>query len=74
MSLKFVKPERLSLTNHSEYRETWIQQRIAKTPRSRVGRTGLETSKNTRFFDSGFPRWRRRVGTLLRSGWWESSN
>jgi hypothetical protein len=32
MSLKFIKPERLSLANHSEYRETWVQQRIAEDP------------------------------------------
>jgi hypothetical protein len=32
MSLKFVKPERLSLANHPEYREKWVQDRIAEDP------------------------------------------
>jgi hypothetical protein len=32
MSLKFIKPERLLLLNHPEYREVWVQQRIAEDP------------------------------------------
>lgn len=32
MPLKFVKPERVSLANHAEYRETWVQDRIAEDP------------------------------------------
>lgn len=32
MPLKFVKPERIWLANHPEYRETWVQQRIAEDP------------------------------------------
>jgi hypothetical protein len=32
MPLTFVKPEKLSLANHPEYRETWVQQRIAEDP------------------------------------------
>jgi hypothetical protein len=32
MSLKFVKPERILLSNHPEYRETWVQERIAEDP------------------------------------------
>jgi hypothetical protein len=32
MSLKFIKPERISLLNHPEYREQWVQQRIADDP------------------------------------------
>src|ERR1044071_1119732 len=32
MSLKFVKPERILLMNHPEYREIWVQQRIAEDP------------------------------------------
>jgi hypothetical protein len=32
MSLKFIKPERVWLANHPEYRETWVQQRIAEDP------------------------------------------
>jgi hypothetical protein len=32
MSLKFVKPERLLLANHPEYREKWVQERIAEDP------------------------------------------
>jgi hypothetical protein len=32
MSLTFIKPERVSLANHPEYRETWVQQRIAEDP------------------------------------------
>jgi hypothetical protein len=32
MSLRFVKPERILLVNHPEYRETWVQQRIAEDP------------------------------------------
>jgi len=32
MSLKFIKPERISLANHSEYREKWVQDRIAEDP------------------------------------------
>lgn len=32
MALKFVKPERVSLANHPEYREKWIQDRIAEDP------------------------------------------
>jgi len=32
MPLKFVKAERIWLANHPEYRETWVQQRIAEDP------------------------------------------
>lgn len=32
MSLKFVKPERILLINNPEYREVWVQQRIAEDP------------------------------------------
>jgi hypothetical protein len=32
MSLKFVKPERILLANHPEYREKWVQDRIAEAP------------------------------------------
>lgn len=32
MSLKFIKPERISLANHPEYREKWVQDRIAEDP------------------------------------------
>jgi hypothetical protein len=32
MSLKFIKPERVSLANHPEYREKWVQDRIAEDP------------------------------------------
>ena len=32
MSLKFVKPEKVSLANHPEYREKWVQDRIAEDP------------------------------------------
>jgi hypothetical protein len=32
MSLKFVKPERVLLANHAEYREKWVQERIAEDP------------------------------------------
>ena len=32
MSLKFMKPEKISLANHSEYREKWVQERIAEDP------------------------------------------
>lgn len=32
MSLKFIKPEKISLANHSEYREKWVQERIAEDP------------------------------------------
>lgn len=32
MSLKFVKPERILLARHSEYREKWVQERIAEDP------------------------------------------
>lgn len=32
MSLKFIKPERVWLTNHPEYREAWVQERIAEDP------------------------------------------
>jgi hypothetical protein len=32
MSLKFIKPERILLSNHSEYREQWVQERIAEDP------------------------------------------
>lgn len=32
MALKFVKPERISLLNHPEYREKWVQERIAEDP------------------------------------------
>jgi hypothetical protein len=32
MSLKFIKPERVWLSNHSEYREKWVQERIAEDP------------------------------------------
>jgi hypothetical protein len=32
MSLKFIKPERILLSNHSEYREKWVQERIAGDP------------------------------------------
>jgi hypothetical protein len=32
MSLKFIKPERISLANHPEYREQWVQARIAEDP------------------------------------------
>ena len=32
MTLKFVKPERVWLANHPEYRETWVQDRIAEDP------------------------------------------
>ena len=32
MSLKFVKPEKVSLANHQEYREKWVQDRIAEDP------------------------------------------
>jgi hypothetical protein len=32
MPLKFVKPERLSLKDHPEYREKWVQDRIAEDP------------------------------------------
>jgi hypothetical protein len=32
MSLKFIKPERILLANHPEYREKWIQERIAEDP------------------------------------------
>lgn len=30
MSLTFIKPERVSLANHPEYREQWVQARIAE--------------------------------------------
>jgi len=32
LSLKFIKPERIWLANHPEYRETWVQERIAEDP------------------------------------------
>jgi hypothetical protein len=32
MVLKFVKPERVWLANHPEYREKWVQDRIAEDP------------------------------------------
>lgn len=32
MSLKFIKPERVSLSNHPEFREKWVQDRIAEDP------------------------------------------
>jgi hypothetical protein len=32
MSLKFIKPERVSLASHAEYGEMWVQQRIAEDP------------------------------------------
>lgn len=32
MSLKFIKPEKISLSNHPEYREKWVQDRIAEDP------------------------------------------
>jgi len=32
MSLKFIKPERISLANHPEYREKWVQERISEDP------------------------------------------
>jgi hypothetical protein len=32
MSLTFVKPERVLLANHPEYREKWVQERIAEDP------------------------------------------
>lgn len=32
MALKFVKPERISIANHPEYREKWVQERIAEDP------------------------------------------
>lgn len=32
MSLKFIKPERIWLQNHAEYREKWVQERIAEDP------------------------------------------
>jgi hypothetical protein len=32
MSLKFIKPEKLMLASHPEYREKWVQERIAEDP------------------------------------------
>jgi hypothetical protein len=32
MSLKFIKPEKILLANHAEYREQWVQARIAEDP------------------------------------------
>ena len=32
MSLKFIKPEKILLANHPEYREKWVQERIAEDP------------------------------------------
>jgi hypothetical protein len=32
MSLKFIRPERVWLTNHPECREAWVQERIAEDP------------------------------------------
>src|ERR1700678_4615502 len=32
MSLKFLKPEKLTLPSHPEYREKWVQERIAEDP------------------------------------------
>ena len=32
MSLKFIKPERISIASHPEYREKWVQDRIAEDP------------------------------------------
>lgn len=32
MSLTFIKPEKLLMQNHPEYREVWVQQRIAEDP------------------------------------------
>jgi hypothetical protein len=32
LALTFVKPERILLTNHPEYREKWVQERIAEDP------------------------------------------
>ena len=32
MSLKFIKPERISLANHPKYSEKWVQERIAEDP------------------------------------------
>lgn len=32
MSLTFVKPERVLLANHPEYREKWVQERISEDP------------------------------------------
>ena len=32
MSLKFIKPEKMLLANHPEYREKWVQERIAEDP------------------------------------------
>ena len=32
MSLKFIKPEKVFLANHPEYREKWVQDRIAEDP------------------------------------------
>jgi hypothetical protein len=32
MPLKFIKPEKLLLSNHPEFREKWVQDRIAEDP------------------------------------------
>lgn len=32
MSLRFIKPEKILLANHPEYREKWVQDRIAESP------------------------------------------
>src|SRR5258708_2750790 len=32
MSLKFIKPEKMLLAIHPEYREKWVQERIAEDP------------------------------------------
>jgi hypothetical protein len=32
MSLKFIKPEKILLASHPEYREKWVQERIAEDP------------------------------------------
>ena len=32
MSLRFIKPEKLLLASHPEYREKWVQERIAEDP------------------------------------------
>ena len=49
MSLTFVKPERVLLANHPEYREKWVQERIAEDPSilclGDLGRGALERPK-----------------------------
>ena len=69
-TLKYTKPERISLKSHTEFTEKWVQQRIAEDP-SLLGLGDMilkdKEPPATKSGTAGYASARRRVRATVRS-------